>query len=594
MQQIPTVSPKSVTDIQQSLHILPNAEPYTHIPLQIQLYISVPGQEYLVDEDVPVEICLIQEHELRIQVSSHHAFNPRSSILVVTNAETTSNRVQAIRKFIDNEMNLDMDEWNVGLYGGFQFRPDGESASSVLTAYYGKTVIFLGNKFAFFGSNPRSIVELCDIRALADACMNGTACIFLGSLGDSAYTSLADALVFPVSSKAVDVDVQTTASTGFLTARDLIISIQQEKLVGSPKFSLYTVPIKTRWYRLGKANPESEARKLCNRMRRAFPQERFLVTPIGLISSAGRLAVLHGSSHRLPVTATEEQQNINRTYVNLLCGEDNEQRNEAAPKNQLSPFESYVMVASLPISRRVDMAWKPPVFYTDGIASSCSEFVLKAISFSLLRDMNREIRTFLHRPAWPNQIPLPIIGQDSDDILRLHFPVLAKVLMSRHATTATQPPSESIIELLQHAEASCLPQKKRHMARKILVPWGQRRTQLRQFVVRITDELLTRKGFTSPAIHEFHSHARALHSITHRDKRNINKIIIRRVSKFTQRSEHGFQQSQKGTTDLVPETISCSNTQWDARYAAIESSTAQMNADTEKAWQALGNMTLEM
>ena len=629
MRQVPAVSAKSAEHIQQTLRILPDAEPYTHISLQIQLYISAPGQEYLVREDAPVEVCLVQRHELIVQVSSHHAFNPRSSILLVTNAETTSNRVQAIQKFIDNEIKLDMDEWNVGLYGGLRFRPDeDQSASSVLTAYYGKTILFLGNKFAFFGSNPRSVVELCDVRALADATLNGTTCVFLGSLGDNAYTALTNALVFPVPSETLNVDKQTTASTDFPTARDLITSIQQEKLVDSPKFALYTVPLKTRWYRLGKASPKSEARRLCNSMSRALPQERFLVTPIGVNSTltspqnrplvpdeterepprsgkekssrgAGRLAVLHGNSHQLSVAATEEQQNINRTYINLPNPEDDVRQNEAAipnidsTRNHLSSIESYVIVASLPISRRADIAWKPTIYHDDNTKSVYSDFVLKAISFSLLLNINREIQTFLHRPAWPNQIPLPATDQDPDEILRLHFPILAAVLKCRHATAAgTERPPESIIELLQHAEASCLPQKKRHVGREIM-HWGQRRPQLRKFLVRIIDQLLIRKGFAAPALTEFHSTARALHSIIHRHKRSVRKTLVLRASKFTQKSEHSFLASQKSATDLVPATTFGDQKQWNQRYAAIESSVALMNEDTRKAWLALGNMTLD-
>lgn len=137
--------------LQQRLQIFPIAKSYLHVLLRIELFILAPGQEQLTDSSLPKVVCLVHTHNLRIQISFHHIFNPRSSILLVTNTDATRNKIQAVRNFIENEMKLQMDEWNVGLYGGLRFRPDeGESTpSSVLTTYQGKTIIFLGIVFSF-------------------------------------------------------------------------------------------------------------------------------------------------------------------------------------------------------------------------------------------------------------------------------------------------------------------------------------------------------------------------------------------------------------------------------------------------------------
>lgn len=183
VQHVPAIPPMGASHLQQSLQIFPTAKNYLHVLLRIELYISAPGQEQLIDGNLP-KVCLVHTHNLLIQISSHHIFNPQSSILLVTNPDATRNKVQAVRNFIENEMKLQIDEWNIGLYGGLRYLPDeGElRPSSVLTTYQGKTFVFFRNHFKFFEDGPRKIAELCDIRSLAEATYNWTTCLFLGHL----------------------------------------------------------------------------------------------------------------------------------------------------------------------------------------------------------------------------------------------------------------------------------------------------------------------------------------------------------------------------------------------------------------------------
>ncbi len=594
IQEVPAVAAMSASRFQQTLHILPDAENYSHVLLRLDLYISYPGQEDLEDDNAPIEICLVQSEDLRIQISSYHTFNPGSSVLVVTNTDTTTNRVQAIRNFIENDLNLEMDEWNVGLYGGLQYRPDeGDSnLSSVLTTYHGKAIVFLGNRFAFFGSGSRSFAELCDVRALADATLNGTTCLFLGTLGDRNYTALIDSVVFPVPYETSTAAQHITAATHFPTERKLKHSIREEKLVDHPKFDLYTVPVKTRWYRFGMANSSAEAKRLSHYMRRKFPQERFLVSSIKNVASntlsprestelqdkrAKVLVVLHGHSQQLSMFAIGEPQNVNRTNIALP---------NASTRHHLSYFERYIVTASLPVSQRVDIAWDHPVVYLN---EATTNFTINAITISLILDINLEIRKFLHKPAWPSQIPQSKDSEVAKHYLRLHFPALARLLLCHKAMGEIRPP-RCIIEIFHYAEASCLFQKKRHMARAIMMPVGQRRVQLRKFLVRLIDELLTHKDFTAEEIQAVHSEARAFHSNFDISKRNTKDVIVRRASKLCQKSEHSFINGQQSAADL--KTISCTNEQWNARHRAIENNRVRMRADTEQAGKALERMIL--
>lgn len=606
IRHVPAVPTRGASRLRQGLRIFPDAESYLHVLLRIELYILTPGQEQAIEGSLP-EFCLVHTHDLRIQISSHHTFNPGSSILVVTNTGTTRNKVQAVRNFIENEMKLQMDEWNVGLYGGLQYRPDeGELwSSSVLTTYQGKTIVFLGNRFTFFGDEPRRITELCDIRSLAEATCNGTTCLFLGLLGERSYNALLNGLIFPVPSEASGTTQLVRPSDQFTAMENLADSVREEKLFGSTEFALYTIPVQARWYRFGKANSKAKAKKLSTYMRRKLPQERFLITPVkietatnmsdgGVFVSNGSpgessqpskkkqkaLAVLHGSSRQLSVCAIGESRNINATNTALP--------NFNSSKTNLDYFESYSIVASLPASRRVEMAWDTNVLMTEA-ETKCSTFVLNAIVISLQREIDLEIQTFLCEAAGP-QVPQSKDVEDLKSYMRLHFPVLATLLQYRKATTEFKPP-DPIVEVLHYAEASCLPQRKRHIAQTLL-PIGQRRSQLRKFIVRIVDELLMRKQFTKQEIKEFHDQTHIIHSNTDGTRRNIEDLIAQRAMRITEISKHAFKNGQKNATDVLPGTISCTNEEWNSRFMAIETSAARIRADTEQAWEALGSMIL--
>lgn len=603
VQHVPAVPPMGASPLQQRLQIFPAAKSYLHVLLRIELYILAPGQEQLIDGSLP-KFCLVHSHTLRIQISSHHIFNPRASILLVTNTDATRIKVQAIRNFIENEMKLQMDEWNVGLYGGFRYRPDeGElRQSSVFTTYQGKTIVFLGNRFKFFGDGQRNIAELCDIRSLAEATCNGTTCLFLGLVGERSYNTLLNGLIFPVPSEASGTTQLVRKSDQCATMEVLADSVRQEKLFGSTGFALYTIPVQARWYRFGKANSKAAAKKLSTYMRRKLPQERFLITPVKLETAANMpdgvfvsngspgesrqpsnkkqkvLAVLHGSSRQLSVCSIEESRNRSATNMCLP--------NVISSKSNLDYLESYSIAASLPVSRRVELAWDVGAVMTEA-ETKCSTFALNAILISLQRDINLEIQNFLREAAGP-KVPQSENVEDSKSYMRLHFPILAALLQYRKANTQFKPPG-SIIEVLHYAEASCLPQKKRHIAQAVLVRIYQRRSRLRDFIVRMIDELLMRKQFTTQEIKEFHYQTRMIY---YRSKRNTEDVIVQRAVEITKISKHAFKNGQENATDILPRTTSCTNDEWNARFIAIETSAARMRADTEQAWEALSNMIL--
>ena len=58
-------------------------------------------------------------------MSSHRTYNERANSLLVTNSSIFRGHVQSIQSLVHQELDMQMDEWNIKLYGGLQY--DSES-----------------------------------------------------------------------------------------------------------------------------------------------------------------------------------------------------------------------------------------------------------------------------------------------------------------------------------------------------------------------------------------------------------------------------------------------------------------------------------
>ena len=454
---VASAAPTIGTSSSQAIRIRSDADSYRHVEISMGLYLRDPVHED--DIGVVVEKKLVQQIKLRVQISSLYNHNPQSRFLLVTNVESTGTRVQAIQNFINNNLEMEVDRWNVSLYGGFdQPEEEGEdSPKNMITRYHGNSIIFLGDPFQFFGAGERDIAEICNVRTLAQASLHGTCYYFIGSAGHSAFQRLAERLVFPMPYSMANITQSLPDSQKFNSTRDLIESINESRSISDPGFDAYTVPVQGKWYRLGRANPNSEAKKLARYLRQQFPQERFLVAPMaeridgqestGFCTTQiqskkskrskrnlGRLSILQGGSHEVSVIATEPRSNTSHL---------------------LDAYEKFMLVKTLPVLTRIDILWTHAGIGTAGVQDEDSMNAFTYIFLSVLTDLNLEIQKFLYKARWPNKVKCSNPTQESRSFLGIHLPTLFKLLNHQRAKTLIWS-SDHIVELLQHAEASCL------------------------------------------------------------------------------------------------------------------------------------------
>ncbi|MCJ1432774.1 hypothetical protein MMC27_002131 [Xylographa pallens] len=611
----------SAVRTKQMLRISGDAQNYQELVLSVLLYLAIPSRDPSADNAGLVPVQVIQQEELRIQVSSAYTYNPRAEVLLVTNPATDIHRYQAIQTFLRDNLGTEMDEWNVGLYGGLQYTADeGEIiGESVLSTYSGKTIIFLGNRFDFFKTKDRNILQFCDPDALAETCAQGTSCLFLGSAGDPSYLRLLQDLLVPIPHEMNITANIPVASTTFVKKSDLTKSISQQLLVGSAKFSLYKIPVKTRWYRLGMANQKAEAKTLVKHLHKNLPQERFLVTaeiPKPLVSTdrseqqendediytgkdnmtssgkekkrkpSGNLIVLHGSAKHVSLRATESQR-----LVITREGTNSETRDGVPSVSyRLNDYEAFMCLASYPTRKLIEFAWSGHT--NDGGDDIGYPFTrLQAVVLSLQSEIYKEIQAILLNAGSTNKLPRAGTISDSGPFLRLHLPTLAALLQHREANSAGALP-EHMLGLLQHIEASCFPQNKRQIAKAATLTLYRRQTKLRKLVVAAITALLKRKLSVAADVERFHREARSLHSYAHSDRRNTQNATVKRASELTRFSEHAFTEGHKTSRELFPVSEYCSAEEWDRRWKAKERTRARIWTEVREAQEALKRMIL--
>lgn len=449
-------APTTATALSQTIRIRRDVDNHRHVDIWMGVYLEDPRHGDTHDGESEVGRNLIQQVNLRIQISSLYSYSPQASFLLITSSASTPSRVQAIQNFINENLEKQLDVWNICLYGGFEELADNVEglSTNVISRYHGKSIIFLGEPFQFFGAGQMlEMAELCDPQVLAKA---GASFLFLGSSGRPALQRLLEMVVFSMPDSTANLSKSTPDSNKFDSKEGLIESVKQNRLVGEREVHVYTIPTRKKWYRFGQGNPNSEAAKLARYLRQKLPQERFLVAPVkDGISSSGSppvndshddtsrgksnrlgLAILHGCPHEISVIATEPR---------------------TATSHHLDNFEKFMLVRTLPAAKRIGNLCASPASGPVHAEDDHSTSAFQLIYLSLLTDINLEIQAFLHKSR-PKMVKPTQEDRKTERFLRLHLPILSKLLHHPSARAQSTPP-EPVLSLLRYAEASCLPQK---------------------------------------------------------------------------------------------------------------------------------------
>ena len=573
----------------QILRIAPTARPYKHIKVNLALYISAAGSNAAPDWDIE-RMHFIQSLDIEMQVAPGHVFKERSDVLVVTNANTRREQFEAIQDFIEDDLSLTMDVWNVTLYGGlFQVDEDEDGERvNVMSLYQGKTIIFLGNKFDFYGTQSTSILDFCDAESLFEACVAGTSCVFLGAVNDQAKFKK---ILFPVSQKISDLLPLLTVTSWFEDTSQLVRAVSEQKSADERSHQL---GVQKCWYRTRASTVSHAAKRMRNALQDHLPQERFWVCPVECMEPSkpglvGKLLVHRGLPRSAFITATESGLFADvrqQSSLRLPGALGRAPTRTGRRRNKLDSYDQYSIVGALSIGRRIDILWSAG---TEMETNTIGEDLMTLIALSTQEELVREIRSFLSRCSWPNGIDLNAGAKQS---LSTHLPAIT-ALLEHPAAKSSEPAPPQIFNLLYFALAACEPQKKRQVAKQILLPFGHRGSHLRQALAARFEEMLKCKGTQPNALAQFQKQADSLHSSFSSAKRNTNALLAQDLSTKTGKSTHFLTSGRVSIGDVYPRTRLWTEEEWNSQLTLTIAHEEELTKYMNRAWEEKEKLLLD-
>ncbi|KAJ8132669.1 hypothetical protein O1611_g955 [Lasiodiplodia mahajangana] len=559
--------------LEQQLRVHNNAQSYQHVAALFKLYLGKPKQ---CEPDGQYEVNLVHVVEIRMQVSDHYTIHPAASFLLVTNSETGDNRAQSIRRFINSSLRMEVDTWNLSLYGGLHQRDqDSGAMHNILSRYHGKTIIFLGNQFGFFGQGRKNIFDLCDPKVIATAAANDTNLLFLDVSDFKPHEKLLGEVSFWPSQPISSTRANISQSHQFHSVPDFVTAIMQQRQYGDLSHKRYAITLSKKWYQEIFSRPETLAKKVAKQLRRKLPSERFLITfhassPLDIIVTTG--TPRHNSMAALERRAASEQVT------------------ETSASDGLSPVEAYMIVEAVLLHHRVDLLWG----MVDNAVALRSQFAIEALTTSLIQTTHHEVELLLHEAPWPDKLLPPSPAKYSLEELKplfvAHLPALHAILFHPLASEPTVAINGNVQLVLGYVLAATRPQSKRQMAARVLTPTHNRRRRTADFLRAGITMFLRNKGFTEIQLSNFFSRASQLHTLGHPTKRTTSAAILQMIAGFTKQSEHAVLKEKQDANDIVRRSSYLAPGDWDRMVATAKERSRKVVEEAIEARKMLEKM----
>ncbi|PVH72749.1 hypothetical protein DL98DRAFT_576655 [Cadophora sp. DSE1049] len=338
---------------QQQFSVSEMAEPFSKGVVKLALMLSPPTTMQEPMDTLSTRSLTqfpVTVSNLQMQVSPKYQYNRSSSYLLLINASTSDAFIRQISTFIQHDLMLEMDIFNISLNVSFT-EACGES---ILDRYIGKTILVLGNMFTFFGSIGRSMYEFMDPAVVSKLLSKDTNFLFLDTQDLPVFTKTWGKMVANPATKldesGSDGSLHGLGMKGFLeTLQNTVDSANLDI------FKTHSVAIKKSCVRSDESAVRSRAKKLSKKLRVRHPTRNFSCrgVPIDKSKDAPLSLMVHEA---LPLSA--------RIFVSLKMPDHNAET--------LDPVLQYLIVASLPLTYRSRRIWELASLHGSGGDSQTS------------------------------------------------------------------------------------------------------------------------------------------------------------------------------------------------------------------------------
>ena len=157
--------------------------PYHDGNLKLELLLSEPGSVEALFSQIGTEhgeyrnLRSVVSYAITLQIAGTYAYNPKSSFLLVVNSQTANTVIHQIIRFIEHELRLWLDIFNLSVGGSLENSATGKS---VLEDYQGKGIIIFPNMFPYFGRGHISAFDLLDPCVVSRIARAGTNFLLAG------------------------------------------------------------------------------------------------------------------------------------------------------------------------------------------------------------------------------------------------------------------------------------------------------------------------------------------------------------------------------------------------------------------------------
>jgi hypothetical protein len=318
------------------------AFPYSSGTLSLELLLSEPGHDENrfsdigIHEHEGVKLRSIMAYPMEMQISGVYSYNSSSLFLLVVNSQTPNSAIHQIIDFIRNQLNLQLDIFNLSVGGSFT---DPGTNNNVLSRYTGKSIIVFGNKFPYFNMGTSSAFELLDPWLACKLAACDTHFHFAGATNNfESMRAWATMSTFPVHS---DGESNTGESIHSETLKELATTLHSSASPAArTAFPIHSIMSKKSTFGSPDSALASATQKTARSLNEKFPLRKFAV--IGdpstrTASMPGRVTIREG----FPKTAS--------ISVSLL---------EYSPDDgELHDYQKYMIIATLPFHARACMFW---------------------------------------------------------------------------------------------------------------------------------------------------------------------------------------------------------------------------------------------
>jgi hypothetical protein len=483
---------------------------------------------------------VIQAVQLKVQISPPYTHNPNASFLLVTNSDTGADVVRTWKFFIENDLRLELDIWNLSLYGSMEPEIEEDEYSTLLASYAGKSIIILCNKFEFFSRGRRTAMDFCEPLKITEEVLQDTRIDLILGRGND----LQDAkqwinnVVLPIC--ATDDRFGNVVPTPVHCVTDIVESVCNQVHSGSSEqvIHAYTLGLAITGGRKDR-KLKRRAKKTLQFLARHLPQERFYIKPI-LREKDASLIVFRGLSRGAHISARFENTMGTLTHV-----------------------DRFGCVSTLSIEKRLEI-----------LSADLDKRTLTAARLSIMYELLRETNRFLEASSWPDKV----VPKDADlAFLNLHFKSLCKFL-SYYKQLQVLP--AHVVEALQTVLSATHSQSFLQLSSRILMPVKHRRTRLRAYLLKCIYTIL-------PSLTKELREKEERIALTHKTK----KSVVAQIGELTGKSGYEFEwETVASGNDFV--SCICSETKWNANLERYESFVERLKGDVEHSSEVLADRVM--